>query len=512
MDGASEFSTTVAGRETPAAARAVESQPRTSHRDRPLLLLFASVIVVAAVVYSIRLGSAVIAGSEAYSAFAAGKPSIAAIVAIPINHDPGKVIGYYVALHFWADVFGTGPIALHSFSVVFTLGGVALLFLLGREMFDDQTAAAAATVWAFAPYAVAFSQIVRMYPLVIALALAHLLMLWRTRTHPSASRAALAGILGAALLYTHLGGLLVIGAEGALLARDFVRGRTNAMPWLALAIALLLFAPVLPITASEARVLTQGQALDWIGAVSQYSIAIKLAAAAVALAAAAWLMLGRNIEPHGEEPVRWLLTLAALPPIALATASIVVRPMFNPRYVAPSAVASVLLASAALALIFGAKWRNLAAAAVATGCLVLLPFSYPGSQPWPEIARTIAASPSTEPVFFEAGYVSHGPLANRPNDGFPFGYYLIPFNYNFKGDNPRLVVPGYDPEGARQIIESHVAAAGGGWLISWKTDAEAAQELPDIAHVHSAVRIRTTDLTVYRLDSAAVPAVGASPR
>jgi hypothetical protein len=484
------------------AATVTESRTIVARAERGPLLMFAAVFVTAAVIYVLRLESNALGASEAYSAAAAAKPGIAEIVAIPINHDPGKVLGYYVALHFWAAMFGPGEAALRSFSAVCSLAGLALLFMLGREMFDAQTAAAATAMWAFAPYAVAFSQRARMYPLVIALALAHLLMLWRTRARPGAGRAAAGGVLGAALLYTHLGGLLVVGAEAALLVRDFLRGRRNAMPWVALAVALALFAPILPIVREESRVLMQGQALDWIAAASQYSTSTRLATSAVAIATGTWLVFGRSIEPWGEEPVRWLLAWAALPAIALVTGSIVVRPMFNLRYLAPAVAASALLAAEVLAMVFGTRVRNLAAAAFTAACLVLIRFAYPGSQPWREIAQMVAATGSSaQPVFFEAGYVAHGVHARTPNDGFPFGYYAVPFNYYFKGANPREAVPGYDPDAARRAIETRIEAAGGGWLISWKSATEARSELPDASsHLQSKAVMSGEDLTVYRIE------------
>ncbi len=168
-------------------------------------------------------------------------------------HDPGKQVFYYAVLHCYTRIFGLSEISLRSTSVIFSLMTLALVFALGVEMFDDNTALAAAAIWAFNPLAVAFAHTARMYPMLIALALAQLLTLWRVRMRPSVSGAVLCGVTGAALLYTHLGGILFLGAAVAMLLRDYIRGQRNPMAWLAMAITLALFIPYVPSLAHRAR-------------------------------------------------------------------------------------------------------------------------------------------------------------------------------------------------------------------------------------------------------------------
>jgi 4-amino-4-deoxy-L-arabinose transferase-like glycosyltransferase len=171
----------------------------------------------------------------------------------------------------------------------------------------------------------------------IALALAQLLTLWRVRTHPSASMAAACGVAGGALLYTHMGGILFIGAALAMLARDYVRGqrKQDSMAWLAMAITLALFVPYAPIARAQSATLIADHWLDWIGAAYEYPLEIRIISVAGAAAVAAWFVFGSASESDSDDRLRWLGAWTILPGLALGLGSIAIRPMFNLRYVAP---------------------------------------------------------------------------------------------------------------------------------------------------------------------------------
>jgi 4-amino-4-deoxy-L-arabinose transferase-like glycosyltransferase len=446
--------------------------------------VFAAIFAAAAVLYCWQLGKDSLGASEAYSAWAAAHRSVADIVAIPVLHDPGKQILYYSILHYWAMVAGRGEIALRSLSVLFALAGLLLLFAIGRNVFDDSVAVAGAAIWAFNPTAVIFAHRARMYSMFIAIGLAHLYAFHRVRTRPTRRSMAACAIFGAALLYTHMGSIVVIGAEIAILLRDLTNGRRNWHAWGALAIAVALFAPWAPIAMRQSHALVEGHWLDWIGIPQHYSPITRGAAVAAAAATALWLAFGRRLEDDAWEPIRWCATLAIVPVVAFGAGSIAVRPMFHVRYVAPSLAMAALTAAALLAAM-GPRARNLGAAGIAGAMLMLVPVMRPVPQQWQEIAATIVAQDPRWPVFIESGFVA--PLGARqvPNRGFPFGYYSIPFDYYFRGSNPRVVVPGFDDAAARATITQRCTAAGGGWLISWKDDACAWRVHLD-AHAHRA--------------------------
>jgi len=458
--------------------------------------IFVAIFSVAAIIYSYRLGADALGASEAFSAWSAAKPGIGAIARTPVLEEPGKFLFYYAALHYYTRLFGLSETSLRSMSVVLSLATLVLVFAIGREMFDEGTALAAAAMWAFNPLAVAFAHTARMYPMIMALALAQLLMLWRIRKRPRASLAVACGFAGAALLYTHMGGILFIGAGLAMLVRDYIRGLRNPMAWLAMAVTLALFVPYLPVLRAQSETMISGHWLDWIGTAYEYPLWIKIAAALLAAAVAAWFVFGAS---DGDEKLRWLGAWTILPGLMLAAGSIAIHPMFNLRYVAPSLVTFALLLAAGVASV-SVKWRNLMAAGFALCCLIVLPFDRTTPQPWRELAAQVSAGGApSEPVFFESGFVSTDTAPSVPNGGFPFGFYSVPFDYYFKGENPRIAIPGFDSAAARATIEERISAAGGGWLVSWKGRDAVSSELPDPKRFSVVEKLSGEHLAFYRI-------------
>jgi Dolichyl-phosphate-mannose-protein mannosyltransferase len=482
-------------------AGTIESLLGKSSPRRPLEI-FAVIFVAAGLIYSFHLGAGALGASEAYSAWAAAKPGVGAIVRTPVLDDPGKQVFYYIVLHYYTRMFGLSEVSLRSMSVICSLISLALVFALGCEMLDDNTALAAAAMWAFNPVAVVLAGRARMYPMLIALALAQLLMLWQVRERPSAGRAVSCGVVGAALLYTHLGGVVFIGAGVAMLIRDNLRGRRNPMAWMALAITLALFAPYLPVVRTQSETLIAGHWLDWIGTAYRYPLAIKITSAVGAAAVAIWFITGAPGKSDRGDQLRWLGAWTMLPGLMLAAGSIVIRPMFNLRYVAPSTATFALIVAEVVARA-SVKWRNLLAAGFALACLIMIPFARPKPQPWRDLAAQVAAGGTSDPVFFESGFVSSENAASVPNRGFPFGYYSVPFDYYFRGANPRIVIPGFDDAAARMTIAERVSSAGGGWLVSWKNRDAVSSELPDPKRFKVVEKFRGDRLAFYRITPAA---------
>jgi hypothetical protein len=452
-------------------------------------------MIVAATIYFFQLGRAGFDDAEAYSAYIASRPTLGEVFDAGLQLDPGKGGGlYFFALHWYCGIFGTGEVALRAFSAAFALASVMLVFALASELFDAETALLAATLWAFNPIALIVARWARMYSMFIALTLGSLLVMRKLRRHPRAIWTATFGILNTAMLYTHLGGALMLGAEVTLLLRDRWRGRSIRAECLGLAIALLLFAPIAPVALGQVHSSTLGHRFDWIGSAHQTPPAIKIVGTLVAVLIGLFLVFGPKLRfdhAHSDplddsEPIRWCTIWAILPLLALATGSLFLHPMLEIRYIAPVIAGFAILAAAALNFA-GARVRNLATTAIASAFLivaVLFHIYHPPFELWRRMAREVeAANSPSQAVFFEAGYVmSLGQAAGLDPDSLievlPNGYLRIPFDYYFTGSNSRRAINPFRPSMARETIAESARRDGGAWLVSHLGNQDLASELP----------------------------------
>ena len=122
-----------------------------------------------------------------------------------IRSMPENTPVYFLALRYWAGMFGDSAAALRSLSAAFAVCGGVLLFLLCRELKFTRTATACTICWwSLSPLLVLYSQEARTYSLLTVWVLAANLMLLRaTRLH---TRANWLGYVVASIagLYTHM--------------------------------------------------------------------------------------------------------------------------------------------------------------------------------------------------------------------------------------------------------------------------------------------------------------------
>ncbi len=76
---------------------------------------------------------------------------------------------YYIVLKFWVGVFGSSEITLRVPSVLFGLGTIFVLYLIGKELFDKKTAIIASLFLATSGLHIYYSQEARMYSLAALL-------------------------------------------------------------------------------------------------------------------------------------------------------------------------------------------------------------------------------------------------------------------------------------------------------------------------------------------------------
>lgn len=431
-------------------------------------------MLAAGCVYSFHIGRT-LGPSEAYTAMAAVQPTYRAVIDAALRFDQCKPPLYQILLHSVVVMFGDSETVLRLPSVIFAMIGVGLLLALGSEMLTPAIGVAGAVLWALSPPAIVCADWARMYAMLIALALGQLLVLWQLRSRPTAAKVIGCGVLGAAMLYTHLAAVLFFGVEAALLTGAAWRGERTRAAFTALILAAIAFMPFLPLAASQMNQYLFGHWLDWIGPARNTSPMFKATLLATAAVAAIALVFGPRWEADEREPIRWCAALGLIPIIALTAGSIAIRPMFTVRYVAPSLAITMLLIARLLASLGERRFR-LGTGIIAVSMLCLLPY-YPWHDPWRDMAQMVAAASPGEPVFFESGYEESTVKADG-DQGFPQGFFRVPFDRYFFGANPRRAVDPSEPGAARQTIAHAAAARGGAWLVSGLGDERARAELP----------------------------------
>ncbi len=165
-------------------------------------LLVLAVLGLAAGTYAYSLNRSLIA-NEAYSALAAFQPSIGLVAQNAIRFDPGKPVLYHILIHWFCGIFGHSEASIRAMSIFFGVAALALLIALGQDLFGFGIGIVAALLWAFNPEALVTARLGRMYSLFTALALAHVWAISRLRHKQTPGASALAGLAGAAMLYTH---------------------------------------------------------------------------------------------------------------------------------------------------------------------------------------------------------------------------------------------------------------------------------------------------------------------
>jgi uncharacterized membrane protein len=123
---------------------------------------------------------------------------------------------YYVLLHGWTAVFGTGNEAARSLSAVFMIGAVVCIFFAAQRFAGRTAAWIAVILLAVNPYAIRYATEARMYSLVALLVAGGTLVAQRAIEKPSFGRVAPYAVLVALAFYTQYWCFYIVGVAGLL--------------------------------------------------------------------------------------------------------------------------------------------------------------------------------------------------------------------------------------------------------------------------------------------------------
>lgn len=149
---------------------------------------------------------------------------------------------YFVFLHFWMKVFGTGESAVRMLSVIPSVLAVVLTYILGVRLWNEKVGLVGAGYMAVSSFHVYYAQEARCFAWLLAFLLGSLLALdLALKSENSRIRvwswfAYFAATLAA--LYTHFYALFFVGAENLFFFLRWRENRKRLALWLGIQIAL----------------------------------------------------------------------------------------------------------------------------------------------------------------------------------------------------------------------------------------------------------------------------------
>ena len=147
-----------------------------SKQSRQTLSILTGILLLGAVLRVIRLDFQPLWWDEGYSVWFAGHGVGEMIRLTAADIHPPL---YYALLQGWRLFFGLSPISLRLFSVFVSLPAMPLAYLLGRDLENRKVGYLAAFIVAVSPFAIFYSQEIRMYGLAATFSLVTMWTGWR---------------------------------------------------------------------------------------------------------------------------------------------------------------------------------------------------------------------------------------------------------------------------------------------------------------------------------------------
>jgi 4-amino-4-deoxy-L-arabinose transferase-like glycosyltransferase len=235
----------------------LEAAP-ASKNSKWTYVFFLGVGVIAIALRTPELSSKGFWLDEAYSVLVARLPLMEMLEKLSQDATPPL---YYILLAPWVQLFGTGEAAARALSIVFSVGGIALMGLLSFRYFSPRIASVVTLMLAFTPMSVYYAQEARMYSLLALLGTALVFSSLEYLTRRSRLALILVAFFSLLMLLTHnVAAWFVIGVNIAFLS--LCNDRKLLLHWLAAqSIAALCYLPWLLIALEHVH--EQSDVLAW---------------------------------------------------------------------------------------------------------------------------------------------------------------------------------------------------------------------------------------------------------
>lgn len=142
---------------------------------------------------------------------------------LPVQEIPGALREdgapplYYVLLHGWMRIFGSGDVAVRALSAVMSTAALIVVVPFVRRRWGGVSALAVFVLLATSPFAIRYATHARMYSLVVLEVVVGLVLVDRALRRDGWWRLAAVVLISGALLYTHYWALYLLGTAAAAL-------------------------------------------------------------------------------------------------------------------------------------------------------------------------------------------------------------------------------------------------------------------------------------------------------
>jgi len=350
---------------------------------------------------------------------------------------------YNVFMWAWVPIAGTSEVAMRSTSVLFSVATLPVAYLLVRELFDRKTAAVAIAFLTVSPLQIWYAQEARMYALLVlltVLSVYFLVRLTETFSRPHAAGYVTVGVL---LGYLHVYGLFVLLAQALYLELTLFTNPTDldiswregvsmyagigllTSPWTGLLMHRVIAPEQYPADAAawlqspEPSALVETFRLLSFGVTETtrpYNV-LNQPSEAFLIAVALCLLVMIGLATMGELSTETnqfsLVALWLIVPVGVPFAlSVVVRPMFELRYMIVAAPAFLILIARSIQLMESRYLRYALTAVILIGMLVPLPGYYtePHKDQWDDAATYVDENATPEDtILVVPGWTWTGP-------------------------------------------------------------------------------------------------------
>ncbi len=222
---------------------------------RGFLLAAAAIVGLAALLRLLFIAKYEVWLDEAY-VFIVARQGLGGIIAA-LHVDNGPPL-YYLLLHYWMAVFGSGALAMRSMSALFSVAAVAAVLAWSAPWFPRRARLAAGFLFAITPLAVYYAQEARMYSPVMFFVIVSMIFLERGLRAGGARNWAIFALFTALAFYTSYVAVFVAPLGYVVVAVEYLKAydaetATRRLKGLIAAhfAAAVLFAPWLPIAARQ---------------------------------------------------------------------------------------------------------------------------------------------------------------------------------------------------------------------------------------------------------------------